>query len=181
VITRLPQSVHVCLVHYTPLHPLYVIFKRAPRPELALPGFWQGISGALEPGESFEEAAQREVLEETGLTIKNFFASGFSHTYPIKDEWRSSYGNEVHEVEERAFYALLDPGAVPHVSAEHVEWVTLPISQASELLTFGRTRDCLLSVHECLQHRDTLLGEHHVGTEFLRNRVNWGQTPFMKS
>ncbi|RIH86167.1 Diadenosine hexaphosphate hydrolase [Calidithermus terrae] len=32
-------------------------------------GFWGLPGGAMEPGESFEEAARREVFEETGLTV----------------------------------------------------------------------------------------------------------------
>jgi len=32
---------------------------------------WQSAGGHLEFGESFEDCAKREVLEETGLTVKN--------------------------------------------------------------------------------------------------------------
>ena len=34
-------------------------------------GTWALPGGHLEPGESFEACCKREVLEETGLTIKN--------------------------------------------------------------------------------------------------------------
>lgn len=40
---------------------MYLLFHRVAMLELALPDFWQGITGALEPGESCEEAAVREV------------------------------------------------------------------------------------------------------------------------
>ena len=34
-------------------------------------GKWGIPGGAMEPGESFEETARRELLEETGLHLKN--------------------------------------------------------------------------------------------------------------
>ena len=36
---------------------------------IALPGYWTPVTGRLEPGESLEDAAHREVLEEVGLLI----------------------------------------------------------------------------------------------------------------
>jgi 8-oxo-dGTP pyrophosphatase MutT (NUDIX family) len=46
-----------------------LLAKRAPTSGHA-PGEWEGISGRLEPGESPADAAYREALEETGLTIE---------------------------------------------------------------------------------------------------------------
>ncbi len=43
---------------------------------------WKGIAfpgGHAEPGESFEIAAEREILEETGLTVKNLELCGIVH------------------------------------------------------------------------------------------------------
>ena len=33
--------------------------------------FWQNVTGSVEEGESFEQGAIREVIEETGLVEKN--------------------------------------------------------------------------------------------------------------
>ncbi|GAA4037319.1 NUDIX domain-containing protein [Streptomyces shaanxiensis] len=38
-------------------------------PAVARPGYWQPISGKVEPGESQREAVLREVREEVGLTV----------------------------------------------------------------------------------------------------------------
>ena len=38
-------------------------------PAVARPGYWQPLSGRIEPGESQREAVVREVREEVGLTV----------------------------------------------------------------------------------------------------------------
>lgn len=43
---------------------------------------WKGIAfpgGHADPGESFERSAEREILEETGLTVKNLELCGIVH------------------------------------------------------------------------------------------------------
>lgn len=55
-------------------------------------GYWSYPGGSLEPGESFEECARREALEETGLTCLelDFFATSsgeqMHYVYPNGDE-----------------------------------------------------------------------------------------------
>jgi len=33
-------------------------------------GCWAGFGGAVDPGESFEDALRREILEETGVSLR---------------------------------------------------------------------------------------------------------------
>lgn len=52
-------------------------------------GKWNGLGGKLEPGETPEECAIREVYEESGLIIKNPQMKGII-TFPMfdgKDDW----------------------------------------------------------------------------------------------
>ena len=47
-------------------------------------GKWNGLGGKLEPGESPEDCAIREIKEESGLIIKNPKMAGFI-TFPLFD------------------------------------------------------------------------------------------------
>jgi 8-oxo-dGTP diphosphatase len=47
-----------------------LLHHRDDKPGIAHPGCWAGFGGAVEEGESVEEALRREVLEETGLVIE---------------------------------------------------------------------------------------------------------------
>jgi 8-oxo-dGTP diphosphatase/2-hydroxy-dATP diphosphatase len=53
----------LCLVHQPPLVLLAIKKKKLGA------GFWNGFGGRVEDGESIEEAAKRETLEEAGITV----------------------------------------------------------------------------------------------------------------
>ena len=54
-------------------------------------GSWDLIGGSMEPGETFEETARREVLEEIGVELGDleplevYSGPAFFHTYPSGD------------------------------------------------------------------------------------------------
>lgn len=47
-------------------------------------GRWNGFGGKIEPGETIEEAAKRETLEECGITVKQMEAVGI-HEFVFAD------------------------------------------------------------------------------------------------
>jgi len=145
---RRPFSVHVFLVGMHQQEPAYLLLQRRARPELGLPGFWQGVSGALEDGESFEQAAVREVLEETGIAIDAPVYAGIEHAIPIRPQWRGAYGVGPEVVAERVFYAQLADRASPRLSAEHLRFAWCSYAQALDLLDFGNGRASLQAVHD---------------------------------
>ncbi|MFC5471023.1 NUDIX hydrolase [Cohnella suwonensis] len=59
-------------------------------------GDWGTIGGAMEPGESLEEAAARELYEEAGLRAKSF---AFVAVYSGKDMYyKYPHGDEIYNV-----------------------------------------------------------------------------------
>lgn len=67
-----------------------LIIKRAVRKEKAYPGLWDLPGGGVEEGETLQEAAAREVVEETGLEIKP--ARDYFYVYHYEDKDLYVYG-----------------------------------------------------------------------------------------
>src|SRR5690606_14978802 len=89
-------------------------------------GLWGLPGGSLEPGESMEEVAKRELYEETGLQAKNlelmniFSGEDLYYKYPhgdevynvvaayICNEFDGYIKKDNHEVEEIKFFSMND-------------------------------------------------------------------------
>ncbi len=150
---RLPFSVQVFLVAKKGATWSVLLLQRRARPDLGLPDFWQGVTGALESGESFDQAAIREVREETSIELPVVAYTGFEQVFPIKPEWRKSYGDGPSHVQERVYFAVLPEAITPTLSVEHKRYLWCGESEAQELLTFGNNRLCLRSVYAALPGR----------------------------
>ncbi len=120
---RRPES--VLIVIYTAGGEFLLMERRKPA------GFWQSVTGSLEWGEAADQAARREVVEETGITqgvLKNL---QWTQVYEILPSFGRVYAPGITRNLEHAF-ALKLPGVVP-VSlsvAEHVQFRWLPASEA---------------------------------------------------
>ena len=102
---------------------------------------WSFPKGKLDPGETIEEAALREVLEETGIqcTIVRKIEALQRYTY------QTSKGRRRPKV---VHYFLMDPLAyetrVPGAEVDRAEW--LDFETARQKLTYKRDRDLLKSL-----------------------------------
>jgi len=88
---------------------------------------WSFPKGKLEPGETFEQAARREVLEETGMTCR--LVRFIGHTEYVDRKGRPK----------AVAYWVMAPEAGsfrPNGEVDELRWVTL--EDATRLLTYPR-------------------------------------------
>ncbi|WP_165007309.1 dihydroneopterin triphosphate diphosphatase [Neisseria yangbaofengii] len=73
-------------------------------------GFWQSVTGSLEPGETVAQTARREVWEETGIALGENQLHDWhdSSVYEIYHHWRHRYPPGVFENREHVFSARID-------------------------------------------------------------------------
>jgi dATP pyrophosphohydrolase len=140
---KLPVSVLV-LVHTPDLQVLLI--ERADYPE-----HWQSVTGSREPGETLEQTARRELMEETGLAAKQYVLEdwGVSNQFEIFKRWSGRYPPGTTHNTEHVF-GLLVPRPVPVTLAprEHLRSIWLPWEEAAKKVFSWTNRDAILLLPE---------------------------------
>lgn len=130
---RRPES--VLIVIYTDAGEFLLLERRRPA------GFWQSVTGSLEWGEFADQAARREVVEETGITQGVLVNLQWTQVYEILASFGKTYAPGVTRNLEHAFSLRL-PGRVPVTlsDSEHAEYRWLSGAEAQALASSHTNR-----------------------------------------
>lgn len=133
-----PESVLVLV--YTEAGEVLLLRRRAPE------DFWQSVTGSLEWDETPEQAARRELFEETGLEAGDALIDcQVINRFPILPAWRARYAPDVTENVEHVFrVAFSARPAIRLDPAEHRECRWLDRASAAALATSYTNRDAIL-------------------------------------
>ena len=114
-------------------------------PATRCPGTWETVHGCIEAGEEPEDAAVREVREETGLAVQRLYTLSVNPFYLHRS----------HTVElSVGFTALVDPTSPITVSGEHAGAEWLSASAALERFFWPRERTALREVMQLFSTGD---------------------------
>jgi len=105
-----------------------LLLRRAPERG----GFWQPVTGRIDPGEGAAQAARRELAEETGADAP-VVPLGYEHDFAIEPALAARLGG-VFLAHETAFAARVAAGFTPVLGDEHVEWGWFAPGQALALV-----------------------------------------------
>ena len=114
------------------------------------PGAWETVHGRIEAGEEPEDAALREVREETGLSVQRLYSVSVQPFYLHRS----------HTVELAVvFAAFVDDGAPVTTGEEHVVHEWLAPADALERLFWPRERHALLEILHLFRTGDAGVAE----------------------
>jgi lipoyl(octanoyl) transferase len=105
-------------------------------------GFWQPVTGRIEPGESPETAAERELEEETGYPgpVRSL---DYRHGFALAPGVNRVREGALVLAEEYAFGAQVAAGAEPRLSREHCEHAWFTPQQALGQVPFAGLRKAI--------------------------------------
>ncbi len=118
---------------------LYAVFKR----ESSTGGYWQGIAGGGEDGESPLEAAKRETHEEAGIDPGNEYIKLDSYaTVPVANVCGFRWGDDVLVIPEYCFGVKASEEQL-QLSYEHTEYRWMRYHRAMEILHWDSNKCAL--------------------------------------
>lgn len=134
-----PES--VLIVIYTVRQQVLLLERVQP------PAYWQSVTGSLGWQESAEQAAVRELTEETGLHVNTgeFINRHVTNRFTILPQWRPRYSPEISQNLEHVFTLMLDlPGPIRLNSNEHTRYQWLPAASAAQQVSSKTNRQAII-------------------------------------
>lgn len=104
--------------------------------------YWHTVAGALEPGETYAEAARRELLEESGLDADPTDLE-LEQRYAMTEDVRELYAEGIEEVVVGNFYVAVPGGWEPTLNEEHDRYEWVDLNRARELVRWPETREAI--------------------------------------
>ena len=124
----------------------YALLKRA------IEGFWQGISGGGEAGETPLEAARRETFEESGIPpSSDYLKLDTIEPVPVT-EFKDSYlwGEQVYVIPQYCFGVSAQNLEIV-ISPEHAQYQWVPYEEALKLTKFDGDKTALWELNQRLK------------------------------
>ena len=113
--------------------------------------FWQPVTGGVESGETIEQTAARELVEETGFPPDHLRSIGFSYTFPPDEHFKDIYETPPDEIVVHVFIARVPEGAEPTIDpVEHDQYRWCASDEALDLLYWWDDKEALRRVMESL-------------------------------
>lgn len=111
-------------------------------------GFWQPVTGTVEDGEGYLEAACREAAEETGFAFPKM---------PLDSGHEFSFISRFGQARERTFALYIDGLPIPLLDPrEHDDFRWVLPSNAAELLRYPSNREGLAHSYQSLFGKEPL-------------------------
>jgi 8-oxo-dGTP pyrophosphatase MutT (NUDIX family) len=131
---RLPHEALVAVLRGREL----LVVRRSPR----CGGYWHLVSGGVEAGETAEQAARRELREETGLDAA-VRAVGWAFDYPLAEEPERlpQFAPGVESVHVDVFTVAAPPAWEPELHWEHDDHRWCGLAEAQALLRWPESRE----------------------------------------
>jgi len=107
-------------------------------------GYWHCVAGGVEEGETYAEAAVRELREETGLDADLLDLSR-PYDYAL-EEWEARYERGADSIHVECFLAEAPEDWEPALDWEHDHYRWCRSDEAAELLFWPEPREVLRSL-----------------------------------